>query len=185
MTSVRIFGEADPGAVAQAENCLAEAEAMLLMADNHRGYGMPVGGVAVYRDRICPAGVGFDIACGNKAVMTDLRLADVEGRLQQLANAIFSNLSFGLGRENPTPIEHELFDDSAWEEVDFLRSHPDLKKKAADQLGTIGSGNHYVDVFADEEKRIWVGVHFGSRGARSCHRVALHEGRRGSAQHHG
>ena len=172
MTSVLIFGEAERGAVAQAENCLADAEVMLLMADNHKGYGMPVGGVAVYRDRICPAGVGFDIACGNKAVMTDLTLADVGDRLPQLADAVFRELSFGVGRKNPTLVEHELFDDPAWEEVELLRRDPKLKKKAADQLGTIGSGNHYVDVFADEKERVWVGVHFGSRGF--GHAIASH-----------
>jgi tRNA-splicing ligase RtcB (3'-phosphate/5'-hydroxy nucleic acid ligase) len=58
-------------------------------------------------------------------------------------------------------VENELFDDSIWSEVDLLRG---LKKKAREQLGTVGSGNHYVDLFTDEQTRIWVGVHFGSRG---------------------
>ncbi|MBM3606246.1 MAG: RtcB family protein [Alphaproteobacteria bacterium] len=170
--NLTIFGEAEKGAVEQAERCAAEAEAMLLMADNHKGYGMPVGGVAVYKDRIPPAGVGFDIACGNKAVKTDLKAAAIKDRLPELADTIFSNLSFGIGRKNPTPIKHELFEDPAWQEVKFFRSNPDLKKKAKEQLGTIGSGNHYVDVFADEEDSVWVGVHFGSRGL--GHAIATH-----------
>lgn len=58
MKQVIIFGEAEEGSVEQAKNCLVEAEAMLLMADNHKGYGMPVGGVAVYKDKISPAWVG-------------------------------------------------------------------------------------------------------------------------------
>ncbi len=171
MRKVTIFGGADAGAVAQAENCLREAEAVLLMADNHKGYGMPVGGVAVYKDRISPAGVGFDIACGNKAVKLDIKLSQIRDALPQIAEALFGNLSFGMGRKNEIPVEHELFDSSAWR-IDFLRANPVLYNKAKEQLGTIGSGNHYVDVFADEEDSIWIGVHFGSRGL--GHTVASH-----------
>lgn len=170
--TVRVFGTADPATLAQAERCAVEAEAMLLMADNHKGYGMPVGGVAVYKDRVPPAGVGFDIACGNKAVLTNLGLGDIEGRLSRLADEIFASLSFGIGRKNATPVVHLVFDDPAWDEVGFLKSNPDLRKRALDQLGTIGSGNHYVDVFADEADRIWVGAHFGSRGL--GHAIATH-----------
>ena len=170
--TVRVFGKADPATLAHAERCAVEAEAMLLMADNHKGYGMPVGGVAVYKDKVPPAGVGFDIACGNKAVLTNLRLGDIEGRLSRLADEIYASLSFGIGRKNATPVVHRVFDDPAWDEVGFLKSNPDLKKKALDQLGTIGSGNHYVDVFADEADRIWVGAHFGSRGL--GHAIATH-----------
>jgi tRNA-splicing ligase RtcB (3'-phosphate/5'-hydroxy nucleic acid ligase) len=61
-----------------------------------------------------------------------------------------------------------LFDDPAWE----LQPMRGLKPVAADQLGTVGGGNHYVDLFADEEDRIWVGVHFGSRGL--GHKTATH-----------
>ena len=172
MKEVIVIGEAEDGAMKQAENCLVEAEAMLLMADNHKGYGMPVGGVAVYKDRIPPAGVGFDIACGNKAVKTNLKLEDVEDRLEPMADAIFASLSFGIGGTNPTPVEHELFDDPAWDEVDFLRKSARLKRTARAQLGSIGSGNHYVDVFADEDDNIWIGVHFGSRAL--GHAIASH-----------
>jgi tRNA-splicing ligase RtcB (3'-phosphate/5'-hydroxy nucleic acid ligase) len=170
--TVKVFGEADAATVAQAERCAVEAEAMLLMADNHKGYGMPVGGVAVYKDKVPPAGVGFDIACGNKAVLTNLRIEDIECHLSRLADQIFASLSFGVGRKNATPVVHHVFEDPAWDEVGFLRSHPDLKKKALEQLGTIGSGNHYVDVFADEADRVWVGAHFGSRGL--GHAIATH-----------
>ncbi len=161
---VIIKGEADEATIRQAENCLVEAEAMLLMADSHRGYGMPIGGVAVYRDRVPPSGVGFDIGCGNKAVRTNLMLDDIEGRLDPLADEIFERIAFGVGGANPTPVEHELFDDPAWDEVEFLAGSPALKDTARAQLGSTGAGNHYVDVFVDEDDSIWVGVHFGSRG---------------------
>jgi tRNA-splicing ligase RtcB len=71
---------------------------------------------------------------------------------------IYSNLSFGVGRVNDRAPEHSLFDDPAWKIV------PQYKEMARQQLGTIGSGNHYVDLFRDEDEHVWVGVHFGSRG---------------------
>jgi tRNA-splicing ligase RtcB len=169
---IKIFGEADQPTIDQANNCLVEADALLLMADNHKGYGMPVGGVAVYNGKISPAGVGFDIACGNKAVRLDLKLEQIQDRLPELAESIWSNLSFGVGRKNATEVEHDLFNDTAWSTSEFLMSAPELKKKAKEQLGTIGSGNHYVDVFIDEGGYIWVGVHFGSRGL--GHTIASH-----------
>ena len=172
MKKVIIFGEAEQGSIDQANNCLVEAEAMLLMADNHKGYGMPVGGVAVYKNKISPAGVGFDIACGNKAVRLNLKRSDLPEDLNALADTIFANLEFGIGRKNSTPVDYDLFNDPVWENVDFLRESQGLKQKAQQQLGTIGSGNHYIDVFVDEEESIWVGVHFGSRGL--GHTIASH-----------
>lgn len=171
MKTIIKFGKIESATLTQAENCLAEAEAFALMADNHKGYGMPVGGVAVYKDKISPAGVGFDIACGNKAVRLNIKRSQL-GDLNHIADKIFSNLSFGVGRKNDTLIKHELFNDTAWNYVDFLRDNPDLKKKAQQQLGTIGSGNHYVDVFVDENDNVWIGVHFGSRGL--GHTIASH-----------
>jgi tRNA-splicing ligase RtcB len=81
---------------------------------------------------------------------------------------IVRDISFGIGRKSKTRVEHELFDDPAWQ----LRPIRDLKETARDQLGTVGGGNHYVDLFADEQDRIWVGVHFGSRGL--GHKTATH-----------
>ena len=66
-------------------------------------------------------------------------------------------------------MDHELFDDNAGGELEILRN---LKDKARDQLGTVGGGNHYVDIFTDELNRIWIGVHFGSRGF--GHSIATH-----------
>lgn len=172
MKKIVVIGDADEGSIKQAKNCLVEAEAMLLMADNHKGYGMPVGGVAVYTDRIPPAGVGFDIGCGNKAVKTNLKLEDIKGRLAPLADEITDTLAFGVGEANKTRVEHALFDDPIWDESDFLKSAPKLKTTARAQLGSIGAGNHYVDVFADENDQIWVGVHFGSRHL--GHSIASH-----------
>lgn len=172
MKSVKVFGSAEDGAIDQAENCLRDAEAFVLMGDNHKGYGMPVGGVAVYKDKISPAGVGFDIACGNKAVKLDIRHGDIKDRLEHIADEIWEHISFGVGQKNNTKVQHELFNDLTWTNVSFLKQSKNLLDKAKSQLGTIGSGNHYVDVFRDEDDFVWVGVHFGSRGL--GHTIASH-----------
>jgi tRNA-splicing ligase RtcB len=143
------------------------------MADGHVGYVMPIGGVAAYDNQVSVVGVGFDIACGNAAIRTDRTLGDIGGtpeiaarRLGQLADEINDTVSFGIGRKNradDAPANHPLFDDPIWDAVP-ARHRMALLDKARRQLGTVGSGNHYVDIFADENGTLWVGVHFGSRG---------------------
>jgi tRNA-splicing ligase RtcB (3'-phosphate/5'-hydroxy nucleic acid ligase) len=105
--------------------------------------------------------------CGNAAIRTDLTLQGIQPDLPKLADAVAATLSFGVGRKNRSsdaPTDHPLFDRDAWGAVPGKRERAALKLKAREQLGTVGSGNHYVDLFADEQERIWVGVHFGSRG---------------------
>jgi tRNA-splicing ligase RtcB len=74
---------------------------------------------------------------------------------------ITKQIGFGLGRPNPKPIDHPVLDKI--NSTDFIPQRK-MIKLVQEQLGTVGSGNHYVDLFKDEEKRLWVGVHFGSRG---------------------
>jgi tRNA-splicing ligase RtcB len=166
---IRIFGEHEPNTIAQLEDVASRAERAALMADGHQGYVMPIGGVAAYSNRVSVVGVGFDIACGNAAIRTDLTLHGTPGlieRLPGIADEIQDVVSFGMGRKNradDAPVDHPLFASASW---DALPSHArdGLRRKARAQLGTVGSGNHYVDVFVDESDAIWVGVHFGSRG---------------------
>jgi tRNA-splicing ligase RtcB (3'-phosphate/5'-hydroxy nucleic acid ligase) len=164
-----VFGDHEPNTLAQLEDVASRAERAALMADGHLGYVMPIGGVAAYREQVSVVGVGFDIACGNAAIRTDLTRAgspDLLNRLGEIADAIQDEISFGIGRKNradDAPVDHPLFESAAW---DALPNHArnELRNKARRQLGTVGSGNHYVDVFVDETDAIWVGVHFGSRG---------------------
>lgn len=167
-----IFGQHEEATLRQLEDVASRAERVALMADGHVGYVMPIGGVAAYRNQVSVVGVGFDIACGNAAIRTDLVLGDGEpgtldrARLGDLADEIQTSVSFGVGRKNTAddaPTDDPLFDDPSWKAVPTSARHG-LRKKAREQLGTVGGGNHYVDVFADEQQRIWVGVHFGSRG---------------------
>ncbi|MGH7503710.1 MAG: RtcB family protein [Longimicrobiales bacterium] len=163
---MKIVGQHEPKTLAQLSDVASRAERAALMADGHLGYIMPVGGVAAYRDRVSVAGVGFDIACGNAAIRTDVRAEHVLARRDEIADEIQATISFGIGRTNratDAPAGDPLFEDPAWSGVP-TRHRETLRSKARSQLGTVGSGNHYVDVFSDRTGAIWVGVHFGSRG---------------------
>lgn len=157
---INVWGEPLQNAVDQMRNCLRTADRAALMADHHLGYAVPVGGVIAYEGKVSPSGVGFDIACGNKAILTDAKLSDIRGNIATIMDDVWRFVSFGIGRKNAEPVDHELFDDPAWS----IPIAAGLKDMAAGQLGTVGSGNHYVDIFHDEKERIWIGVHFGSRG---------------------
>jgi tRNA-splicing ligase RtcB len=159
--SVRIFGQHDEATVAQIHRCMAAGGARaVLCADGHKGYAQPIGGVIAYRDLVSISGVGFDIACGNLAIRTDATGAAIRPNIAQIMDDIVHTISFGMGRRSKERVDHELFDDPLWTEQPFHQ----LKDIARNQLGTVGSGNHYVDIFTDEADRVWVGVHFGSRG---------------------
>src|SRR5213083_812747 len=137
MATPQIFGQHEPNTLAQLHDVASRAERAALMAD------------------------------GNAAIRTDITRAQLEGRLGEVADEIQTTLSFGVGRKNradDAPLDHPLFDAPAWDAVPGRHERDRLRAKARDQLGTVGSGNHYVDVFADDTDRIWVGVHFGSRG---------------------
>ena len=165
----KIFGKHDEATIKQIERCMAEGgERGVLCADGHKGYAQPIGGVVAYKDKISLSGVGFDIACGNLAVLTDAKREQIAPQLETIMDDVVHEISFGIGRKSKTRIEHELFDDPAWE----MKPMGGLKSMAEDQLGTVGGGNHYVDLFADEQDRIWVGVHFGSRAL--GHKTAMH-----------
>ena len=167
MKNFAVFGEHEPKTIQQLEDVASRAARAALMADGHLGYVMPIGGVAAYRNQVSVVGVGFDIACGNAAIRTDLKYTpELAGQLPAIADEIWDVISFGMGRKNranDAPTDHPLFGSASW---DALPTHArdGLRSKARAQLGTVGGGNHYVDVFADENGDIWVGVHFGSRG---------------------
>jgi tRNA-splicing ligase RtcB len=169
---MKIYGVHDVATVQQLERCAAaEMSAGLppapapavLLADGHLGYSMPIGGVVAYREHVSPTGVGYDIACGVLGVQTNLRAADVPAdEMPRIADAIEQRVSFGIGHQNASPVDdHPVFDDVARSPVEAQRAMLPLVRQ---QLGTVGSGNHYVDVVEDEGGWLWVGVHFGSRG---------------------
>ncbi|MCX7878118.1 MAG: RtcB family protein [Ignavibacteria bacterium] len=165
-SEVIVYGEADKKAVEQIYRCSVNADYAVLCADHHVGYSMPIGGAVAYKNYISPSGVGFDIACGNKAVKTNLIAKDVD--IAKVMDEITRRISFGIGRINNEPVDHPVLDEIA--STDF-KPQKKMLKLASEQLGTVGSGNHYVDLFEDEEGNLWIGVHFGSRGF--GHRTAM------------
>ncbi len=165
------FGEHDWGTIQQMHRCLDEgsgADYGVLCSDGHRGYAQPIGGVVAYRDRVSLSGVGYDIGCGTLACRTTANVEHTQQDIAQIMDEIERRISFGVGRVNEDPVEHKLFKNPIWAEQPWK----DLKPLAESQLGTVGGGNHYVDIFYDEDNYVWVGVHFGSRGL--GHKTATH-----------
>jgi tRNA-splicing ligase RtcB (3'-phosphate/5'-hydroxy nucleic acid ligase) len=163
VAGIAIFGDHEQRVIDQLERCLAAEPGArgALCADGHLGYSAPIGGVMAYREHVSPSGVGYDIGCGNKAVRTDLLVDDVRPAVPGLMDRIFAEISFGVGRVNDEPVDHPVLD--AIRDAPFAPQRR-LHGLAAKQLGTVGAGNHYVDLFEDEDGWVWVGVHFGSRG---------------------
>jgi tRNA-splicing ligase RtcB len=162
------FGPVDAAAETQLTRCLAAVEDAgdplargVLCGDHHKGYSMPIGGVLASKSVVIPAGVGYDIACGNCAVRTDLAASAIDRA--RAMDEIWKRVSFGVGRRNEQRIaDHPVFDAIDRSPVAPQRA---LLGLARSQLGTVGSGNHYVDLFEDrDDGRLWVGVHLGSRG---------------------
>jgi len=162
MPRIVTFGPVEEPVRQQIEVCqqVESGAPAVLCADNHLGYSMPIGGVVGYEHHVSPSAVGYDIACGNCAVRTDMPAGAIDRR--RVMDDIWRVLSFGVGRKNAERVEHPILDDIAECHHPVQRG---LAGTAASQLGTIGSGNHYVDLFEDEaDGALWIGVHFGSRG---------------------
>src|SRR2546423_12311569 len=100
----------DEGALGQIKTCARTADRVALMADHHLGYAVPIGGVVAYADSISPSGVGYDIACGNKAVLTDANAAEVRANIARIMDDVWKTISFGIGRKNEDErVNHALF----------------------------------------------------------------------------
>lgn len=160
-----VLGDPLQNAVDQmVENVLPNAEYAALMADHHVGYDMPIGGVAAFKNTVYPSYVGFDIGCGNRAVKLDLKIDEVD--VPSVMDQIWDKIDFGIGQKSESTTSKEqrsrlLMSSPLWDTNPLCAG---LKDLAYSQLGTVGSGNHYVDLFHDEEGFVWIGVHFGSRG---------------------
>ncbi len=162
---IKTFGEVDGHSLAQLKRCMdhGDADYGVLCADHHPGYSQPIGGAVAYEGYVSPSGVGVDIGCGNKAVRTNLTRSDLEtlGGVATVMREITKRVSFGVGAP-----ARELVDHPVLEKIRHAPFEPQrrLVNLAASQLGTVGSGNHYVNLMEDEQGHVWLGVHFGSRG---------------------
>jgi tRNA-splicing ligase RtcB (3'-phosphate/5'-hydroxy nucleic acid ligase) len=112
-----------------------------LMPDAHVGYGLPIGGVLATENAVIPYAVGVDIACRMKMTVLDIPARDLEQRQDRLARAIEAETRFGVGANFKQRREHEVMD-TDWSVSPITKQNKD---KAWSQLGTSGSGNHFVE----------------------------------------
>ena len=140
----RQWGEnLDPNSIEQMERAcrLPVAVAGALMPDAHVGYGLPIGGVLATDNAVIPYAVGVDIACRMKLSVLDLPIKMLDSQSDRLAAAIEVETRFGVGVAFKHPHQHEVMD-ADWSVSPVTRQHKD---KAWKQLGTSGSGNHFVE----------------------------------------
>jgi len=160
---LKIWGEdIDEGALEQAHHLARLPFAfhhVALMPDAHVGYGMPIGGVLAALGQVIPHAVGLDIGCGVRAWRTNIGAQEFLGARDLVLNDI--------QRSVPTGFEwHHASQDartSLFGEVPDVPPLPDEADKAARQVGTLGGGNHFIEVQRDEAGVVWAMVHSGSR----------------------
>ncbi len=182
----------------------------MCMPDGHRGYGFPIGGVAAFSTRtgiISPGGIGFDINCGVRMVRTNLTIDEVKPKLNELLHQIYKSVPAGVGTKGFVDLDNREFnnlmtDGTRWakkkgyawnSDIDFTEqkgcingANPDAvsekaKKRGISQIGTLGSGNHYLEIQAvefppdcdqsvakelglEQPGQITIMIHCGSRG---------------------
>jgi tRNA-splicing ligase RtcB (3'-phosphate/5'-hydroxy nucleic acid ligase) len=140
---------------------------LALMPDAHLGKGATVGSVIPTLGAIIPAAVGVDIGCGMIAVRTQLTAADVNrrGHLAALRTAIEAAIPLSAGKYNTSVYDDETSDRiAALEQRDGADSAEKIAPNWRLQLGSLGSGNHFIEVSLDEQDRVWLFLHSGSRG---------------------
>lgn len=142
-----------------------------VMPDVHLGIGATVGSVVPTKGAIIPAAVGVDIGCGMAAVRTTLRADDLPDDLSLLRNSIERSVPVGNGpggehRRIPDSVETALEKSNLVARLAKIRQkHPKIRPDKLDrQIGTLGGGNHFIEICLDEADRVWVMLHSGSRG---------------------
>ena len=158
-------GEIEPTALAQLRNIASLPwvfHHVAAMADVHYGKGATVGSVIAMKGAVSPAAVGVDIGCGMAAVRTSLRATDLPDNLRGLRTALERAIPVGFA-EHRAPLDRPQ-DQELWSEFhDLTAAVKDLLPKARRQLGTLGGGNHFLELCLDTEDRVWMMLHSGSR----------------------
>jgi tRNA-splicing ligase RtcB len=137
-----------------------------VMPDVHAGIGSTVGSVIATVNAIIPAAVGVDIGCGMMAVCTTLKAEDLPDSLSSLRTAIESKVPTGVGGSRDV-MAHSIRDFNETHDYACLAAIGPASKmvpKADSQLGTLGSGNHFIELCLDQDGRVWLMLHSGSRG---------------------
>jgi len=157
----------EPEALRQAKNLANLPIAfhhIAIMPDVHVGYGMPIGGVLAAKEAICPNCVGVDIGCGMRATRTEIKKKDIENNLREIVIDFARTIPLGF-KHRKEKIEAEHFSNPP--NVPVVLEQLEAAKH---QVGTLGGGNHFLEIQYDEEERIWLMVHSGSRNF--GHRIA-------------
>lgn len=141
------------------------------MPDVHWGIGATVGSVIATKGAIIPAAVGVDIGCGMMAIRTSLSATDLPDSLSEIRHSIERGIPLGPGGAHQQESKRQANfmrlpkGDVRWGLPLILGAASDEGgKRAASQLGTLGSGNHFIEICLDEEQCVWVMLHSGSRG---------------------
>ncbi len=138
----------------------------VLLPDAHTGYTLPIGGVVATENMILPSWVGYDIGCGMCAVATGLPADRLIPFTDSIYRQIYQKIPTGFNHhDHPASWNHSDLDKTAVLQRIF-------SKKGLKQLGTLGSGNHFIEIGVDESRLTWIIVHSGSRG--TGHAVATH-----------
>lgn len=136
-----------------------------LMPDAHAGYSMPIGGVCSTKDKVVPQFVGFDIGCGMCAYKTDYTKEEIEAHAEVIYEHIVQKIPLGFKtHKNHQPLKLDL------PKTDFAEHV--LQTSGLKQLGTLGGGNHFIEVGYGNDEKAWIVIHSGSRGF--GHKIASH-----------
>ncbi|MER8102161.1 RtcB family protein [Kitasatospora sp. NPDC094016] len=144
---------------------------LAVMPDVHLGKGATVGSVIAMKGAVCPAAVGVDIGCGMSAVKTSLTAEDLPDDLSRLRSKIEQAIPVGRGLHtdpvDPTKL-HGLRTagwDDFWHRFDGVAGEVKWRReRAMQQMGTLGGGNHHIELCVDDKKSVWLTLHSGSRG---------------------
>ncbi|MBI3037862.1 RtcB family protein [bacterium] len=160
----------EPEAMEQAANLAAHPSVyshVALMPDCHVGYGMPIGGVIACIDSVIPNAVGVDIGCGMGAIKTTAKANQLDDlrKIRKILDEVKDQIPLGEGNSHKKPQQWEGFD--KFEQSVAGNEPPWLEKTGSDRdkknLGTLGGGNHFIEVQTSEENDIWLMLHSGSR----------------------
>ena len=133
-----------------------------LMPDVHLGKGALVGSVIATKDAVMPAAVGVDIGCGMCAIKTPFHASQLEGKLKQIRQDIEAAIPVGFQANKE--VEKAVSNWQGWEDFKELHSGVQrLESKAMKQIGSLGGGNHFIEVCLDSEEQVWLMLHSGSR----------------------
>jgi tRNA-splicing ligase RtcB (3'-phosphate/5'-hydroxy nucleic acid ligase) len=131
-----------------------------IMPDCHSGYGMPIGGVLATKGVVIPFAVGVDIGCGCCAMKTSLKVENInEGVLKSIMGLIRERIPVGFEH-------HKEAQDEKWMVPSYFKDTYIVSREyesALKQMGTLGGGNHFIEIQADEEDNVWIMIHSGSR----------------------